>query len=146
MYVTEERLEISGWPTDVISIEHDARSTNRSQKPNTLILFIPGNPGVIHWYIDFLSKILQTLGHGYAVKGVSYAGHGVGDEIVGSDEDHNCYSEHSGSVDLNGRFDKMKTAWTMDGQGEIERRIVHYSIMFFMLNKFIFPKTLLNVT
>ena len=122
MKVTEERLDICGWPTDVLSIEHDADIGNESPKPTALILFVPGNPGVVHWYIDFLSKILQTLGHGYAVRGISYAGHGVGDEIVGSDKDHDCdIPESSDNVDLNNRVNKMKTAWTMDGQGEIKR-------------------------
>jgi hypothetical protein len=103
--VTEDRISICGWPTDVLSIDHIV--SQNGPNPHTLLLFIPGNPGVIHWYVDFLLRIVQHLGDGYAVRGVSYAGHGVGDDVVGTDSDHD-----------NNCSDKMGTAWTMDGQGK----------------------------
>jgi hypothetical protein len=108
MEVQEERIDICGWPTDVVSIDHP--NTTDNSKRRTLLLFIPGNPGVIHWYISFLHNILQHLGEGFAVRGVSYAGHGVGDEVVGSDTDH----VRGVSIATQ---KKMDVAWTMDGQG-----------------------------
>ncbi|KAL3783824.1 hypothetical protein HJC23_005317 [Cyclotella cryptica] len=113
MEVTEDRISICGWPTDVVSIDHCVGTSGVSQ-PHTLIVFIPGNPGVIHWYVDFLFKILQTLGEGFAVRGVSYAGHGVGDDVVGTNEDHNTRM-NSEQRENQGRR-KMNVAWTMDGQ------------------------------
>lgn len=118
MRTTEDRFLICGWPTDVLSIDNDS-CTNDASKSHTLLLFIPGNPGVIHWYIDFLENILQNLGDGYAVRGVSYAGHGVGDSIIGTDEDHNISSN---SQDDLKRLDKMNIAWTIDGQGRYRYR------------------------
>lgn len=89
------RMPICGWPTDVLSIQHEV-----TMPIHTVILFVPGNPGVIHWYTNCLTQIVQRLGVGYSVRGVSYAGHGVGDDVVGSDDQSRDTS----------------VAWTMDGQ------------------------------
>lgn len=121
MRTTTERVLICGWLTDVLSIDND--SYVDASKPHTLLLLIPGNPGVIHWYIDFLENTLQNLGDGYAVRGVSYAGHGVGDNVIGSDEDHNICSN---SQDDRKRQEKMNIAWTMDGQGTVDRNFVRF--------------------
>ena len=121
MRTTTERVLICGWLTDVLSIDND--SCVDASKPHTLLLLIPGNPGVIHWYIDFLENTLQNLGDGYAVRGVSYAGHGVGDNVIGSDEDHKICSN---SQDDRKRQEKMDIAWTMDGQGTVDRNFVRF--------------------
>ena len=137
--VREERVCLSGWPTDTLSIDHAAACGQSSSddvassgsgaavaKAHTLLLFVPGNPGVIHWYVDTLAQIVNHLGMGYAVRGVSYAGHGVGEEVVGTADDHlqSFYSEDlantakiSASISTEKQLGKdMTIAWTMDGQ------------------------------
>jgi hypothetical protein len=147
--VVEGRACISGWPTDTLTIDdddidhdnNDVHSTSSRHDRNnpyynnaanaithTLLIFIPGNPGVIHWYTQFLVRIVEQLGKGYAVRGISYAGHGVGDDVVGtrSDADHNQIIFHDGercdgkvkeSININGQKD-MSISWTMEGQSE----------------------------
>jgi hypothetical protein len=114
MKVTEGRFSICGWPTDVVAIDHDS---SESTQPHTLLLFIPGNPGVIHWYVDFLCQVLCNLGDGFAVRGVSYSGHGLEGDVVGTDEEHISSLKGSHPKDQT-QEDKMNIAWTMDGQGK----------------------------
>ena len=91
------RKTINEWPTDSISIDFYKEETNNAiasslsahkYKPNIILLFIPGNPGLIEWYSDTLIKIVEQLGVGYAVRGISFAGHGAGDDLIGSTDDH----------------------------------------------------------
>lgn len=125
MKVTENRISICGWPTDVVAIDHCVGNSGLS-KPHTLLFFVPGNPGVIHWYVDFLFKILQNLGDGFAVRGVSYAGHGVGHGVVGTNEDHSTIitgpndenMKSSQQREDQSKRKNMNIAWTMDGQGK----------------------------
>ena len=56
--VIEKQECICGWPTDTLSI--DIKTEN--SVIHSLIIFTPGNPGVIQWYIDLLCKVLQQLG------------------------------------------------------------------------------------
>jgi hypothetical protein len=145
--VVEGRACICGWPTDTLTIDddyndhdnNDVHSTscrhdrnnhpyyyNAATRTHTLLIFIPGNPGIIHWYTQFLVRIVTQLGKGYAVRGISYAGHGVDDDVVGSD-DHNQTIFHDGegcdgkerneSINVHGQKD-MRIAWTMEGQSE----------------------------
>jgi hypothetical protein len=115
--IQEERLCICGWPTDTLSIDLVSPA-------HTLILFIPGNPGVVHWYTTFLTRIVQQLGRGFAVRGLSYAGHGIGDDVVGTWDDHSrsfhgqgTSEELSEAMNTEGRKD-MRVPWTMEGQSE----------------------------
>ena len=97
---TRERLvKICEWPTDTVQIDHVAL-----ERPHTLILFVPGNPGCVGWYHRMLSSIVKRLGVSYAARGVSYAGHGVGEERVGKD------------TDLDDTDRDNRIAWTIDGQ------------------------------
>ena len=82
--VIEKQECICGWPTDTLSIDINTENTD----VHTLILFTPGNPGVIQWYIDLLCKVIQQLGNGFAVQGCSLAGHGLDDNVVGTNVDH----------------------------------------------------------
>jgi hypothetical protein len=129
-----ERVCICGWPTDTLSIDHHgwsynyATSEHKNNAPasttHTLLLFIPGNPGVIHWYTTFLTRIVQELGRGFAVYGLSYAGHGVGEDVVGTSDDHDrrFHGERldeklNEAMHIHGKKD-MRVPWTMDGQSE----------------------------
>lgn len=140
--VVEGRACICGWPTDTLTIDddddddddlyqNDVHSTSRHDKnaaTHTLLIFIPGNPGVIHWYTQFLVRIVEQLGKGYAVRGISYAGHGVGDDVVvgtGSDDRTQLIfhgERRDGKVNesinnVDGHTD-MSISWTMEGQSE----------------------------
>ena len=76
----KEIKPITGIKTDAISINYT--QNGKRIHPHTILLFIPGNPGCIGWYAKpFLYNIIQKLGTGYAAHGISYAGHGVGDEF-----------------------------------------------------------------
>ena len=47
----------------------------KAGKVETLLIFIPGNPGMIHFYRPFLHKLLSHLGTSAGVLGLSQAGH-----------------------------------------------------------------------
>ena len=67
--------EINGIPTHVFSLkaDHSARPRNSS-----LLLVVPGSPGMGHFYIPFATKLFE-LGEGrYDVAVVSHAGHSPG--------------------------------------------------------------------
>ncbi len=121
--VVPHRKTINGWPTNSISIDfykggadNIAESSSYKCKPNIILLFIPGNPGLIEWYTDTLFKIVKQLGVGYALRGISYAGHGAGDDVIGSADEHK-----QSFVSVSGHQDavlsaKMSISWTMEGQ------------------------------
>lgn len=120
--VVSRRKTIIGWPTNSIAIDFyrgDAGNVAESSlykcKPNIILLFIPGNPGLIEWYTDTLFKIVEQLGVGYALRGISYAGHGAGDDVIGTANEHKsfvCASGHQDAV----LSAKMSISWTMEGQ------------------------------
>ena len=106
---------ICGWPTDAFAIDYEdsagqgpdrRRRARREASPHTVLLFIPGNPGCCGWYQKLLLQAVKRLGRGYAVRAVSYAGHGVGANIVGSEN----------GLDNDGRSNAI--VWTIDGQTE----------------------------
>lgn len=74
---------ICGWPTDTFAIDYDG--ADYRDPPHTVLLFIPGNPGCCSWYQKLLLEAVKRLGRGFAVRATSYAGHGVGSNIVGSE-------------------------------------------------------------
>ena len=121
--VRSSRKAICGWPTDVVSIAHHQRGTAiASPAPfHTAIVFVPGNPGVIAWYTDWLTQIVERLGDGYSAHGASYAGHGSGRDVVGSCADQRqsydaeiLKNSPSGGKEKENR--DMKISWTMAGQ------------------------------
>lgn len=66
--------DILGVPTHVYSRKHRLPS----EKPSSLVLVIPGSPGMGHFYIPFASRLFE-LGEGrYDVAVVSHAGHSPG--------------------------------------------------------------------
>lgn len=97
-------------PTNTFAIDYYDSVTAANAKdddgrlpllPHTVLVFIPGNPGLIEWYVDSFFKILRKLGPGYAARGVSLSGHGLTDELV-SIQDRP--PEH------------QSISWTVDGQ------------------------------
>ena len=121
--VTEKQECICGWPTDTVNIDLNIIDDDvHSLNVHSLILFTPGNPGVIQWYTDFLCKVLQQLGNGFAVRGSSLAGHGLDDNVVGTDDNHIMQSfdrenlnNKSSEVTKDGQRN-FSIPWTMKGQ------------------------------
>jgi Lipid-droplet associated hydrolase len=120
-HIMTEVVEISGWPTDVVSIDYTTTTTADKEvssslvSAHTYILFLPGNPGLVGWYIPALYRILEELGPGFAVRGISYAGHGCTDDIVqveayeGDTDDDASSNKSKRNVDI---------PWTLHGQLE----------------------------
>lgn len=67
--------ELNGVPTHVFSLKADHYAGPRN---SSLLLIVPGSPGMGHFYIPFATKLFQ-LGEGrYDVAVVSHAGHSPG--------------------------------------------------------------------
>jgi pimeloyl-ACP methyl ester carboxylesterase len=103
--VTKSVVNLLGWPTDVVSIDPLA-----SSKVHTTLLFVPGNPGLVGWYIPALVSILEELGPGYAARGISYAGHGVTQDIVHVEAHESSPGEEQQR--------NVQIPWTVNGQIE----------------------------
>jgi pimeloyl-ACP methyl ester carboxylesterase len=67
--------------------------------PNTVLVFIPGNPGLVDWYIRSFESILAGLGPGFAARGVSNAGHAFEDGLAAVAEDNGVKASIAHSVD-----------------------------------------------
>ena len=107
---------ILGWPTDTFSVDIESADGNLDDNifpVRTVLIFVPGNPGLIEWYIPFFSRIIQLLGPGYAVRGASYAGHSIDAQQIHVEQD-----DDGRTCDAPIRIHPPpKTlAWTIDGQ------------------------------
>ena len=105
------------WPSDTFSIDYvSASAPQNDHRPpppppvHTIIVFIPGNPGLIDWYIPFFTQMLTRLGPGFVCRGVALAGHSLDAKLVDVE-----YYKHDNS---NTNRDLRDTAipWTVDGQ------------------------------
>ncbi len=108
--------KICDWPTDTASIAY--HSQNGEICPNTILLFVPGNPGCVGWYLDMLHSIIKRLGKGYAARAVSYAGHGVGDDMIRVDNAMDLSEGECQKSQASKLKGKAKIAFTIDGQVE----------------------------
>lgn len=70
--VQQSVLAILNWRTDVFSVDHTSETI-----PHTLFIFVPGNPGLVEWYLPVFCRILCKLGPGYAARGAALAGHSL---------------------------------------------------------------------
>jgi len=137
---TERRRTICvlGWPTDVISIDpkldddscpdyhRNGNSRHHDPRPSlvhTLLVWVPGNPGQHDWYNSDFMDVLSGLGHGYAVRSVSHAGHGL---LENGNRDHGCgdinsiidvedYCNFRGNSDGTSGVSPL-IPWTVEGQ------------------------------
>ena len=92
--VSRQTPTVLGWCSDAFSIDHfhhdddhvtrtDKNNNNNSsasgirQRPHTVLVFVPGNPGLIQWYIPMFVTLVQKLGPGYCARGVANAGHSI---------------------------------------------------------------------
>lgn len=107
--------DILNYPTETVSIDyygfaHDNKDgTEMTIPPHTILLFVPGNPGCIQWYIQLLYGLVSSLGIGFAARGVSYAGHGVSDAIANVQQYDTDESNNTSKRDT-------RIPWTVDGQ------------------------------
>lgn len=112
---TENVAEILGWPTDVVSIDWRQGSLgDRGIPAHTYIFFVPGNPGLVGWYIPALTSIVQQLGPGFALRGVSYAGHGVTEEVVNVEPYQDDCNTHGANKCRQAR--NIQIPWSIQGQ------------------------------
>ncbi|KAL3915197.1 MAG: hypothetical protein SGILL_005761, partial [Bacillariaceae sp.] len=107
--VEETHTKILGWPTDILSVDFPSASdaTTKDVVPHTVLIMIPGNPGQYNWYTSDLVKLVQRLGHGFAARALSHAGHSLGGKegIV----DVQDYARRNSNAD-------PAVPWTIEGQ------------------------------
>lgn len=113
--------DILNWPTRTVTIDyyaydiaHDNSKGNQVPiPPHTVLVFVPGNPGCVKWYIPLLNDLVSSLGVGFCARGVSYAGHGVSDAIANVQQYNNDDESNMTASERNTRI-----PWTVNGQME----------------------------
>jgi pimeloyl-ACP methyl ester carboxylesterase len=100
--VTKIQTTVLGWPTDTVSIDFHTYSR---EDPHTVLIFIPGNPGQCDWYVSDLVTLVTMLGHGFAARAVSHAGHSLQGGIVDVKDFVQRNDASDGAI-----------PWTVDGQ------------------------------
>jgi pimeloyl-ACP methyl ester carboxylesterase len=143
--VRRKVVHIHGWETDTFSIDYyrqqtigedrrthhsadnaiSAGSPSPSSTANTFnpihadyyIIFVPGNPGLIEWYIDFFRELVQRLGVRFAARGIANAGHSL--DLIEREEQHlkQIGGEHKSQNSGRTRDSALwPVPWTVDGQ------------------------------
>jgi len=124
----KEVIALLGWPTQCFAVDHRLGNgvEDLTVIPHTYVIFVPGNPGLIDWYVPFFEGMVRSLGPGYAARGVSNAGHSTDSELVNvSVWTTNKQTEYSPSDESSLNKENRDTCipWTIDGQ-------VHHKIAF----------------
>lgn len=114
LHTRKEVRTILNWPTETVSIDYCivGGAHNEEQVPipsHTVLLFIPGNPGCIEWYIPLLKDLIESLGTGFAARGVSYAGHGASDAVANVQQHYNVTDKKKNDRDT-------RIPWSVNGQ------------------------------
>ena len=80
---------ILDWPTNTFAIDYvysdrknKVGSVSMIVPAHTAVIFVPGNPGLMEWYLPVFCGILERLGPGYCCRGASLAGHAVTHDLV----------------------------------------------------------------
>ena len=70
--IKKQIRKLCEWPTDLVSIDYTtscpasssyrASFGNLCRYPHTVIMFVPGNPGCVNWYVKMLTSIVERLG------------------------------------------------------------------------------------
>lgn len=110
--------QVLQWPSDAFSIDH-FDDQNKPAAPHTILLFVPGNPGLVDWYVPSFQKLIGQLGPGFCVRGVSYAGHSLGASRL-------QVAKWAGLRDTD-------VPWTIDGQ--CRHKIAYIDMMLEQLGK-----------
>lgn len=124
----EQVVTLEGWPTEIMSVDvdHSQASTKSTSKqatdrPHTLLVFFPGNPGCVGWYAPtILVEMIKRLGKGFAARGTSYAGHHTGSdsEILTQSKASKESSKHPPLL--------ASVAWTVEGQVQHKAAFMDY--------------------
>jgi pimeloyl-ACP methyl ester carboxylesterase len=130
--VRTEVRSVLGWPSNTFAIDYyGRRRRSRSEQlqgsiadttsfdalpdfPHTVLVFVPGNPGLVEWYIASFTEIVGQLGPGYAARGISNAGHGITENLVESE----CEDGTEQEQDIGRKRPAREGCipWTIDGQ------------------------------
>ncbi|KAF7725788.1 hypothetical protein EC973_009405 [Apophysomyces ossiformis] len=78
--VASQMTETLHWPT------------RTNGQPKTILFFIPGNPGIVTYYKEFLEEIYQKSARSLEIYGVSHLGHSIGAHALTSQNPDKCYS------------------------------------------------------
>ena len=111
--VTMGTLNLLGWPTDSFAIDFIKQNPQQQQQQHvhTVLVFVPGNPGLVEWYIPFFQQLLQALGTGYACRGAANAGHSLDPQKVNVVQAQTVSSSSSSSLSSSSAI-----PWSVDGQ------------------------------
>ena len=115
--------DVNGIPTHVFSLKADHHARPRN---NSLLLVVPGSPGMGHFYIPFATKLFE-LGRGrYDVAVVSHAGHSPG-HIRPSQVDSSRPKNAPTASDMSIRDDKgdNKDWYSLEDQPDCSQARVH---------------------
>lgn len=133
--VKKEVRSVLGWPSNTFSID-SYRTSSTGMKgncandcsndvlqpleyPHTVLVFVPGNPGLVEWYISSFMEIVQRLGPGYAARAVSNAGHAVTADLTHPHKYDDEKDDDDAKSDCRGQDVEersMRISWTIDGQ------------------------------
>lgn len=101
----ENRI-LCGWKSLTFQIEHLqahlSPEESQSYLSRKIIVFIPGNPGLVEWYVPFFERMIDRLGPGFVAYGVSNAGHGIQPDLLVARESNPESQQY--------------ISWTIDGQ------------------------------
>ncbi|POG64465.1 hypothetical protein GLOIN_2v1463016 [Rhizophagus irregularis DAOM 181602=DAOM 197198] len=94
---------------------------SKSNDENYILFVIPGNPGVIDYYVEFLSTVHNELGKKIDIVGASMLGHSYGPHNLGL---KNLYSLQD-QIDHKIQFiDKLKSRFTSQGDEKQPKFII----------------------
>lgn len=87
---TRSVLSVLDVASDSFSVDWQVSQTRQSRtdppRPScavhTVLLFIPGNPGLIDWYSQFFERLVRHLGPGFCARGVANASHSLDESRI----------------------------------------------------------------
>ncbi|XP_071524363.1 lipid droplet-associated hydrolase [Panulirus ornatus] len=85
--VVRREILVRGHPTEVLSL-----GQSLDENPKSIILIIPGNPGVASYYVSFMQAIYSHLSNKHAVWTISHAGHCCTSDISFWPDDSHVYN------------------------------------------------------
>ena len=123
-----------GWPTDTFAMDWclpeqeppspgnttTTTTSQQQQQPpprvHTVLVFVPGNPGLIEWYVPFFRQLLTALGPGHACRGAANAAHSLDPHKAQVLQASNANNDHAADTSNSGANKNPSIPWTVDGQ------------------------------
>lgn len=167
--VTREVRTVLGWPSDTFAIDyHATRDAHTPEFPHTVLVFVPGNPGLTEWYVPMFTELVQRLGPGFAARGIANAGHSTHDSHVDVEQwkdepdreacvpwtiDGQAYHKAAYTGNVMDELDALKKRLALPDSIESPRFIVvahsigvHFAQRMFMLRPIILHRTCLLIS